>query len=445
MRMYAGARYGGQTPHPLSWKLAAAALVFALTFAGLRLFGGDGAPAAREAGEIGASTLVPASPTEKRIAALEAELEADPTDAEGFAGLGLAQIQLYRESGDPSAYERAEGAFGEALAIEPGNFTATSGMGALALSRHEFSEGLRLGLEAKRINPTISSNYGVIADAQIELGRYGAAARTLERWVELRPGLSSYARISYFRELHGDLRGALEAMRLAVAAGRDSAESLAYVETLSGNLLFGRGDYAAAGDAYRGVLERNRDYVPALAGLARVEASGGELGRAIRHYRRAVELLPLPEYAIALAEAELAAGRHAAAERDLALVDVQARLLREAGVNTDLDLAIFEADHGDPGRAVALAGRAWRDAPSVRAADAYAWALYRAGRIEPAAEYAREAMRLGSRDPSFLFHAGVIARAAGDRSRARSLLETLIQQSPRFHPLYAPRARQALQ
>ena len=59
----------------------------------------------------------------------------------------------------------------------------------------------------------------MIADAQIELGRYGAAARTLQRMVDLKPELASYARVSYFRELHGDLAGALQAMRLAVSAG----------------------------------------------------------------------------------------------------------------------------------------------------------------------------------------------------------------------------------
>ena len=163
----------------------------------------------------------------------------------------------------------------------------------------------------------------MIADAQIELGRYGDAARTLQHWIDLRPGLSSYARVSYFRELHGDLQGALEAMNLAVAAGGDRAENLNYVETLAGNLAYQSGDYASAERTYRGVLARAPDYAPGLAGLGRAVAAQGELGEAIRHYRRAVEILPLPEHSVALGEAELAAGRKAAARRDLALVDLQ--------------------------------------------------------------------------------------------------------------------------
>jgi tetratricopeptide (TPR) repeat protein len=250
--------------------------------------------------------------------------------------------------------------------------------------------------------------------------------------------------VSYFRELHGDLGGALAAMRLAVSSGGDSPENFSYVETLVGNLHFTRGAYGAAEGAYRRVLGADPDYAPAIAGLARVEAGRGELDSAIRRYREVVRVLPLPEYVIALGETELAAGRAAAARRDFALVDAQTRLLRANGVNTDVDLALFEADHGSPRRAVALARGAWRDAPSVRSADAYSWALSQAGHDERALALSEEATRLGSRDPSFLFHAGEIARRAGRPLEAKGLLERLLDQNPRFSALHAPRARAAL-
>ena len=59
----------------------------------------------------------------------------------------------------------------------------------------------------------------MIADAEIELGRYRDAARTIQRLVDTKPGLPAYARVSYYRELHGDVIGALRAMRYAVSAG----------------------------------------------------------------------------------------------------------------------------------------------------------------------------------------------------------------------------------
>ena len=100
---------------------------------------------------------------------------------------------------------------------------------------------------------------------------------------------------------------------------------------------------------------------------------------------------------IALGEAELAAGRTAAARRTLALVAAEQQLLGAAGVDTDVELAVFEADHGDPRRAVALARRGWDAAPSTRSADALGWALTRAGdpRGRPALGAPRAAARVG--------------------------------------------------
>ena len=78
-------------------------------------------------------------------------------------------------------------------------------------------------------------------DALVELGRYDAARAELQAMVDRRPNLSGYARVSYLRELHGDLDGAVEAMRLAVDAGGPAAENGAYVSTLLGELERRRG------------------------------------------------------------------------------------------------------------------------------------------------------------------------------------------------------------
>jgi tetratricopeptide (TPR) repeat protein len=429
----------------LAFKLATAAIVFAAVFLALRALDGSGTGLPSGGAELGArATIPPGATTDQRIAALQAQVRAAPADPEGYGELGLAYLQKVRESGDASFYPKAEGVFHKALRLHPGDFAATSGLGSLALSRHDFRGGLALGERARRINPTIARNYGVIADGEIELGRYADAQRTLQHWVDLQPGLSSYARVSYFRELHGDLRGALAAMQLAVSAGGDVPENFSYVETLVGQLHFDSGAYGAAGRAYSEALSLAPGYPPAIAGLARVDAARGRFAPAIRRYRHVVRVLPLPEYVIALGDAEAAAGMTAAARRDYALVGVETRLLHANGVNTDVDLALFQANHGSAAKAVLLGRRAFEAAPSVRSADAYAWALAKAGRIKPAALYSRRAMRLGSRDPSFLFHAGMIARRAGRLGEARALLGRLVAQSPRFSPLYGPQAQRAL-
>jgi tetratricopeptide (TPR) repeat protein len=178
--------------------------------------------------------------------------------------------------------------------------------------------------------------------------------------------------------------------------------------------------------------------------MAKLEAARGDLPGAIERYRRLVSRVPLPEYVIALGEAELAAGRRRAARDDFALVAVQQRLLGSNGVNTDAELALFEATHGSPSRAVELGRRAWAAAPSVRSADSLGWALTRTGAPDRGLVFAQRALRLGSRDPFFLYHAGIAARDAGREQLARDYLTRALDANPRFSPLHAPRARKAL-
>ena len=433
-------------PELIKW--ATPALVFVAVLGVLALINRSPHPAGTPESDGDTASLArqPASlDTEGQIAQLQAAVRSDPVDAQTYAQLGDAYYQRARETGDPSYYTRADGSFAAALDRDPANVTAATGQATLALARHDFRGGLELAERARRLAPDLASPYAPLADAQIELGRYGAAARTLNRLVRLKPNLTAYARISYYRELHGDLPGALQAMRLAVSAGAGGAEGEAYVQSLLGKLQADGGRYGAAEHAYRLALAIDPGYPAAAAGLAGVEAARGDFDSAIRRYRRVVERLPLPEYAIALGEAEEAAGMTLAAERDYGLVGAEAKLLKANGVNTDVDLALFEANHGSPSEAVILGRRAWMQAPSVRSADAYSWALHRAGRSEPALRFSKEAMRLGSRDPSFLYHAGMIAAGAGHEVRARQVLGRLVAQSPRFSPLYAARAQRALE
>jgi Flp pilus assembly protein TadD len=80
----------------------------------------------------------------------------------------------------------------------------------------------------------------------------------------------------------------------------------------------------------------------------------------------------------------------------------------------------------------------------VRAEDALGWALTRAGDPGAGLEHARRALRLGSRDPLFLLHAGIAARDAGRTAEARRLLTDSLAHGPGFSPLWGPRTEQAL-
>ncbi|MEJ7797804.1 MAG: hypothetical protein WKF42_04825 [Solirubrobacteraceae bacterium] len=367
-----------------------------------------------------------------------------PASADTLTQRGNDELQRARETADPVRYARAETAFGAALRRDPRSVDATIGMATLALARHDFRAGLRYARRARRLGPELARPYSVLVDAQLELGRYEQAGRSLQRMIDLQPSLASYARVSYYRELHGDLAGATQAMRLAVSAGAGAPENVAYVQTLLGDLLALRGRAGAARLAYAAALASVDGYVPALASRAQLDAARGRLPAAIRGYADIARRRPLPPYVIALGEAQQAAGRRADARETFALVDAQRRLLAASGVNTDVELALFEADHGVARRAVELARRSWRDAPSVRSADAVGWALTRAGRATDGLAWARRALKLGSRDPLLLTRAGLSARAAGRSREARRYLRRALQANPRFSATWAPRARAAL-
>ena len=137
---------------------------------------------------------------------LSAGTKAEPLSAAQLDRQANALAQRARDTGDVTYYTRAETAYRSALDVTPRDLPATIGLGALALSRHEFRRGLMLGRRALALSPSTAAGYGVVGDALVELGRYPEAFAAFDRMVSLKPGVSSYARVSYALELPGDVR-----------------------------------------------------------------------------------------------------------------------------------------------------------------------------------------------------------------------------------------------
>jgi tetratricopeptide (TPR) repeat protein len=409
---------------------AVAIAVFSVTRGGSP--GGDGA------GTIGGGVRPDGSTTDATIRMLQAEVRAgQPREA----ALADAYLQKARETGDLGYSLRAEALLHEALKRNPHDAGAVVDLGTLAASRHDFRTALRLARQARALAPGTLTAYPLLVDALVELGRFGAAEHTLQHFADLRPSLPAYARVSYLRELHGDLTGAAQAMELAISAGAAAPENVAAVQVLHGDLEFFLGRRGAAARDYATALAGVPGHIPALAAQARLAAARGDFARAIATMQSVVARLPLPEHVIALGELQLAAHRPAAARRTFALVGAERRLLANAKVDTDAEIAVFEADHGSPRRAVALARRAFASAPGLRATDAMGWALTRDGHPREGLAWARRALRFGSLDPLFRFHAGI---AASGTAEGRRDLRLALAHGLAARPWQAAQARLAL-
>jgi tetratricopeptide (TPR) repeat protein len=383
-------------------------------------------------------------PTQALVEFFAGRVAEDPDDGEAQLQLGLALLQRIRETADPSLYPSAEAAFDAARRLRPEDPLPLVGLGGILLGKHEFADALRVGRTAAALDPPSSGAGAVVVDALIELGRYDAASEAIDRLVSGSADLTSLARLSYVRELHGDLSGALAAMQRAAAAPGLAPENTAFALALVGQLEQQSGHRDLAFEAYDHALRLVPQHAPSLAGLGRLAVATGDLDAAQDDFARAVEILPSPEYVIALGETLEAAGNTTDARKQYDLARAQIALLQAGGVVVDLDLALFEADHGDAARALVLAEAAYAATPTVRAADGLGWALHRAGRDDEAWERAAEALRLGSRDPRFHYHAGAIALARGDDAAARQHLEQALRTDPGFSATDAIEVRRLL-
>ena len=161
--------------------MLAAALFVAGGIGLFRSAADDGAQGSDPTAAASADTLLaPAigGSLEQIIENLQSRLRVLPTDWQAFASLGLAYVQQARVTADPSYYPKAQGVLRRSLGLErDDNFAAMVGMAALAAARHDFAGALRWGEQAKAINPYNGNVYGVIGDAQVELGRYQRRVR----------------------------------------------------------------------------------------------------------------------------------------------------------------------------------------------------------------------------------------------------------------------------
>lgn len=420
--------------------LSSAVLVLAvvLLLTGGALLSGAAPPARTVPPE---RTAAPVGDRGAAVTRAQQRLHDVPGDYVTWAELGAAYVQQARVTADPSYYLKAQGALDRSLQVRrAGNSVALTGLAALAAARHDFARALDLGRRSLAIDGYSATTYGVVGDALVELGRYDEAFRAVQRMVDLRPDVASYARASYAWELRGDVRRARRALELALEAA-PSPDDQGFALYYLGELAWNAGDLQAAERRYAEGARRAPGYLPLQEGRAKVLAARGRTAEAIATYRTLTARLPQPAYVAELGDLLTATGDHAGAAQQYALVRAEQQLLRANGVDTDLELALFDADHGNPAGALRAARAAYATRKGIFGEDALAWAMHAAGRDREALPHARAAQRLGTRSALLRYHLGMIYAALGDRAGAREQLTAALDTNPHFSPLQAPVAR----
>jgi tetratricopeptide (TPR) repeat protein len=378
------------------------------------------------------------------IEALQRHLRAQPRDAAGWATLGLEYVERARLTADPTYYTKSAEVLNRSLQVSPSdNDAALAGLGALAAARHDFSTALGFADRALAVNPYSMRAHATRIDALVELGRYPEAMAAARRADETRPGIPISTRLAYVLELRGQTARAKQVLERTLADASDPSD-LAYVATQLGELAWNRGDDREASARFATALRADPSYLPALDGRARVRAALGDLTGAITDHERVASVLPLPGYLTELGDLYQAERKPDKALGQYRVVDAWVRIAKASGVATDLETALFEADHGNRVAALRAARAERARRASVHVDDALAWALHVNGRDREALGYARQAARSGYRNALFLYHRGMIERSLDLRDAAGISLSSALHLNPRFSPLLAPRARAAL-
>jgi tetratricopeptide (TPR) repeat protein len=381
------------------------------------------------------------SAIDRRLVDLQAAVTKNPNKADGWILLGRVWVQKARQSNDPGFYLNANACADTALELKPQYPLALNLKGMVLMNDHRFAEAKELAQQILARDSDDIMALGTLADAELELGNFEAAADASQRMVDLKPSLPSYARASYLRWLQGDTKSAIEIAKNAIDAGADphDREPLAWMLVEAAKIFHHQGDYLGAIAGYDQALAVFPDHAPALAWKARALLATDRAEEAMRLAKKSYQESALAETAWVWGDAASASGKpEEAAEAYAKVVQLGKQGERRA-------LAAFWASRNEQiEQATELAKQELAHRGDIYTWDAYAWALYRAGRIEEAQGAIANATRLGTKDARLMFHHGAILVASGDRESGMRKIGEALALDPGFDRAGAEEARRML-
>ena len=381
--------------------------------------------------------------TKAAIEGLLAKLRTNPDDQKSRLLLAQAYMQEGRVTGNHPYYDGAAVELLEqVLKAEPENFEALCCKASLSLTQHHFAQGLGLAEQAQKLNPNSGFVYGLLTDANVEMGHYEEAVKMADKMNTVRPDLPAYARVSYLREIYGDMPGAIQAMDVAVKAGYIGLEQTEWTRVALAHLYEVNGDTAKARSYYQMALYARPGYAYALAGLGRMAAARKDYPRAIKLYQEA--RITVKDYAFAdeLTDLYRQNGQpDEASKMAQESIDMLAGAAKDADDNeqlghyADRELAYAYLKTNELDKALEHAKIEYDRRPdNIDVNETMAWVLYKRGQYAEAQKYMQVARRTGSKNPVLLCRAGLILTKLGKSAEGEALIENSLKTAPYLNP-----------
>ena len=377
--------------------------------------------------------------TKKAIEGLLATIKSNPDNYKAKLSLAQAYIQEARVTGDHGYYDKAAlDLLDDVIENDPKNFDALCCKATVLLSQHHFADGLVVANKALPLNPYSAFIYGLMCDANVELGNYPEAVKMCDKMIAARPDIRSYARVSYLREIHGDLPGAIQACKMAVAAGYPGLEQSEWTRMILAHLYENTGHLDSAEYEYRTALNDRPDYAFAIAGIGRMEKAKGNYKEAIADYEKAKK--DIVEYSFSDELTDLYAlnnepdkSKKSAQE----VIDMLSPLpnadqtTSSHGHYADKELAYAYLKLNDTANALKHAMLEYDRRPqNIDVCEAVAWVNYKKGDFKTANTMINTALRTNCQNPVLLCHAGLIKIKAGEKEKGVELIKKALANNP---------------
>ncbi|TAE57835.1 MAG: hypothetical protein EAZ89_03670 [Bacteroidetes bacterium] len=314
---------------------------------------------------------------------------------------------------------------------------------SVLLSLHQFAEARSIAEEAISLNGSNSLIYGALVDANVELGNYSKAVEMADKMNAIRPDLRSYSRVSYLREIYGEVDASVEAMKLAVAAALPGSEEAAWCRLTLGKLHETYGNLSEAEQEYRQILSERADYPFAIAALAEIEHKKGNNDHAEELLKKACDIIPEVSFYHQLANLYKESGRTAEAEKTTKEILEMLADDEQHGHKMGLEYARVHLDlTGDYAQALKYAMEEYKTRPDNIDVNKTLAAVYlKTGDVAKAGEHAAKALITRSRNPEALCLAGLAQQKSGNTSEGMRLLKSSIKADPYQQHCLADEAR----